>query len=139
MGLLADFFLSRDDDDATRYDEKPASFAERLELKRLTEIELSTLWAIMRDAEWDVSMLDEFPCVLERDEGGRTIHRLPDGFLANLTELTPAATPAVASKWAATDELKCKASDVLPIIEGLRAIAIKASEGQKHVYLWNCV
>jgi len=139
MGLLADFFLCRDDDDAIRYDEKPTSFAERLELRGLTELELSTLWAIMRGAEWDVSMLDDFPPVLVRDGGERTIHRLPDAFVANLTKLSPTDTPAVASKWAATDELACEADDLVPIIEGLRTFALKASETQKHVYLWNCV
>ena len=139
MGLLADFFLSRDDDSAIQYDEKPTSFADRLELKGLTELELSTLWAIMRDAEWDLSMVDQFPSVLVRDGGERTIHRLPDALLANLTELRPADTPAVASKWAATDELACKADDVIPIIEALRTLALKASGTQNHVYLWNCV
>jgi hypothetical protein len=139
MGLLADFFLSRDDDDAIRYDEKPTSFADRLELKRLTELELSTLWAIMRNVEWDVSMLDQFPSILVRDGGERTILRLPDAFLTDLTGLSPADTPPVASKWAATDELGCKADDVLPVIEGLRTLALKASGTQKHVYLWNCV
>ena len=139
MSLLADFFLSPDDADAVRYEEEPASFADRLQLKSLTELELSTLWAILQGVEWDESMLDHFASVFEQQAKDSTIQRLPDALLTDLIALSPADTPAVASKWAATDELACKAEDVLPVIQDLRALASKASGTQQHVYFWNCL
>ena len=88
MANLADIYISRDDE-AVRYDTAPDQFAERAQYKNFTPLELSTLWAIMRDTEWDVSSMDEFPCLLQEDDGERLIHGFPAAMLSDLSKLTP--------------------------------------------------
>jgi hypothetical protein len=139
MSVLADVYLSSGDEDAARYDKQPASFADRLQLTSLTNLELSTLWAIMRNSEWDVDLLDQFPCILQVDGGQRTIHRLPSAMLSDLVGLAAQDLSVIVSKWAATDEMACEPKDASPVVDGLIRMARRASETEKSAYLWNCV
>ena len=43
MGVLADLYLSRDDQEAIRYDSEPETFKDREQFGNFTELELSTL------------------------------------------------------------------------------------------------
>jgi len=139
MGLLADIYVSRDDEEATRYDSEPAIFKDREQYRGFTVLQLSTLWAKIKGIEWDVSSLREFPTVLVQDGGERLIHRLPMALTAQLARLTPEQISIAADQWAATDELRCAAADVEPIIEGLVRLAKAASETGRKIYVWNCV
>jgi hypothetical protein len=139
MGLLADIYVSRDDEEATRYDSEPSTFKDREQYRGFTVLELSTLWAKIKGIEWDVSSLREFPAVLVQDGGERLIHRLPMALTAQLARLTPEQISIAADQWAATDELRCAAADVQPIIEGLVRLAKAASETDRKIYFWNCV
>lgn len=136
MGLIADIFLSNDAE-AVAYDTTPERFAERAEYKGFTPLELSTLWAIMRGIEWDVDMLDEFPCLLEIDGGERLIHSLPPAMVSELAALTPDRVASAASDWAATDEMDCDPKDIRPIVDDLVRLSRQASESGRGVYLWN--
>lgn len=73
MGVLADLYLSRDDEEAVRYDSEPETFKDREQYRNFAELELSTLWAKIRGIEWDVNSLDEFHSVCERWR--RTLHQ----------------------------------------------------------------
>jgi hypothetical protein len=139
VSLLADAYTSRDDADAVRYDTEPAKFGDREQFKSITILEISTLWSLMRGIEWDVNLLDQFPCVLEIHNGERLIHRLPQEMAANLACLTPDEVLAVASKWAVTEELACEPGDVQPIIDGSVRLAKKSSATGQRIYFWNCV
>ena len=139
MGLLADLYLSQDDQEAVRYDEQAESFADRLQFTSFTELELSTLWASLRNEKWDVSSLDEFTCVFQEPGGEISIHRLPTAMIDDLAGLDSQNISVVASKWAATDDVACEPDDVRPIIEGLVGLALKASQTGKGIYLWNCI
>ncbi len=139
MSLLAILYLSRDDQEAVKYDSDPDVFSDLERYASFTELELSTLWAEMRGIDWDVTLLDGFPSVLLADGGARTIHRVPAAMTAELTVLTPEQVSVAATKWATTDELACEPSDVQPIIEGLVRLAKNASETGRSIYLWNCV
>jgi hypothetical protein len=138
MGVLADLYLSRDDAEAIQYDASPESFADREQYGNFTDLELSTLWAGMRNIKWDVSLYDHFSKILTVDEGERMIVRLPAEMTAELAGLTSAEISGNATKWAATDELRCQPADVQPLIEGLVRLAKKASESGRSIYLWNC-
>jgi hypothetical protein len=139
MSVLADIYVSRNDDEAMQYDNDPSTFGDREQFTSFTVLELSTLWAKMQGIEWNVDSLDEFPNVLVRDGGERTIYRLPAAMGADLAGLTPAQISTAATKWAATEELACQPADVQPIIEGLVRLAKKASEANRSIYFWNCV
>ena len=137
-GRLADLYLSRDDQEAVRYDSEPETFKDREQCRNFTELELSTLWAKIRGIEWDVNSLDEFHSVLVKDGGERCIKRLPTTMTNELARLTPEQISPAASKWAATDEMACDAADVQPIIEGLVRLAKVASMQDRKLYSWNC-
>jgi hypothetical protein len=139
MSVLADIYVSRDDAEAAKYDSEPSTFADREQYMSFTVLELSTLWAKMRDVEWDVSLLDQFPSVLQQDGGERAINRLPTAMTESLARLTPEQISVAATKWAATDELACEPGDVQPIIDGLVRLAQTASATGRSLYFWNCV
>jgi hypothetical protein len=50
---------------------------------------VGTLWLKMKDIEWDVDSLDDFHTVLVKDDGERTIKRLPSSMTDELARLTP--------------------------------------------------
>ncbi len=138
MGLIADIYISRDDE-AAKYDVTPEQFAERAEYKGFTPLELSMLWSIMRGVEWDMKMMDEFPCLLEEDGGERLIHRLPAEMVAELSRLTPDQIASVSPMWAATEELGWPPDAARAVIEDLVRLARTATQSDRSVYLWNCV
>jgi hypothetical protein len=139
MGVLADIYVSRDDQQAVQYDSAPESFPEREQFTNFTVLEISTLWAAIRDTAWDVASLDDFSNLLVIDGGERTIHRFPKALSDDLARLTPQQIATASQKWAATDEMRCQPSDVQPIVEGLVRLAKRASETSGQVYFWNCV
>jgi hypothetical protein len=139
MSVQADIFVSHTDEEAIRYASKPDAFRDREQYSSFTELELSTLWAKIRDVEWNVDSLDEFHTVLIEDGGEGTIKRLPRDMTVGLARLTPEQISIAATKWAATDEMACNAADVQPIIEGLVRLAQAASETNRNIYFWNCV
>jgi len=139
MGLLADIYLANDDTHAKQYDSAPDIFADRLQYRSFTQLELSILWAIMQGTTWDPKSLRQFTDVFHANGGERLICRLPDPMLDHLTKLSEDQISAAAAKWAVTDQLRCKPSDVRPIIEGLITSARTALQSGRKVYLWNCV
>lgn len=139
MSVLADIYVSRNDAEAANYDSEPSIFADREQYTSFTVLELSTLWAKMREVEWDETLLDQFPSVLMLDGGERTINRLPTAMTEALARLTPEQISVTAAKWAATDELACEPGDVMPIINGLARLAQVASTTGRTLYFWNCV
>jgi len=48
MSVQADVYVSRNDEEAIRYDSEPATFRNREQYTSFTELELSTLWANIR-------------------------------------------------------------------------------------------
>ena len=138
MGILADVYLSTAAD-AVKYDAAPKLFPDRLQYKSFTPLEFSTLWAFMRGVEWDVGMMNEFPCLLVKDGGERLIHGLPTAMVQSLSSLTPNQIAVLATKWAATDELACQPSDIQPFLTELVRLAQMASATGRSIYLWNCV
>jgi hypothetical protein len=137
--VLADIYLSTNDHEAIGYDIAPDTFLDRVQYTSFTVLELSTLLALMPGVEWDVSLLDQFPSVLQQDGGERSIKRLPLTMIVDLERVTPQQILDLATKWAATEELACQPSDVQPIIESLARLAKKASASGQSVYFWNCV
>ena len=139
MGLLADVYLAKDDADAVKYDTAPGNFTDRFQCKGITELQLSTLWAGLLGVKWEVKLMKQFTTIFHTGGGERMICRMPAAMLNDFTKLTPDRISNAADKWAATAELRCKAADVLPIIEGLAVSARKAAETGQNVYLWNSI
>jgi hypothetical protein len=138
MSLLAEIYVSRDAD-AVRYDTAPEQFADRSQHKGFGPVELSILWSIMQNVEWDVPMLDEFPCLLQISGGERLIHRIPQAMITELAELSPDRVALVTSAWAAIEELNCSPEDIRPVVDDLVHLARLATEMNRGLYLWNCI
>jgi hypothetical protein len=136
MSLLADLYVSRDDEEAIRYNSEPAQFTDREEYTSFTTLELSTLWAEMQGKKWDEDLFDEFLTVFAHEEEPH-ISRLPTAMVLELARMTPEQVLYLASKWAATDEMRCSPEDARPIIEGLIRLAKKAFETERSLYFWN--
>ena len=139
MGVLADIYISADKE-AAAYDGNPNwPESDRLQYKRITTLELSTLWAIMRHVEWEASLTNEFACLLEKDGGERLIHRLPAAMVTELAKLAPEQVGTVAPTWAATEEMQWPAESARDAIEEMTRLARRAVESGRSLYLWNCV
>jgi hypothetical protein len=138
MSVLADIYISRDDD-AVKYDTAPDQFADRAQYKGFTPLELSLLWSIMRGVEGDVATMDEFSCLLQIDGGERLVHRLPAAMVSELAALPPDRVASVTAAWAATEELSCSPEDIRPVVDDLVRLSRRAVETSQSVHLWNCV
>jgi len=139
MGLLADIYLASSDEEASKYDSSPDAFVDRLQYKGFTELQLSTLWAIILGVNWQAKSLRQFIDVFHTDNGERLICRLPAAMLNDLTNSTPEQISSAARSWAATSEMRCGPADSRSIIEGLIVFARRAKETNRSVYLWNSV
>ena len=140
MSVLADLYVSTPDK-ALEYDEtQEAPENERAQLKGLTYIEFSTLWAILEGKPWEDDHMDSFESVMEKDHGERMIFRFPDSFVTLAAGLDEAAITSAAEEWAETDELEdWEPEDLTEMIEELRRVAGVAKSSKRGLYLWNCV
>jgi hypothetical protein len=138
MSVLADIYISRDDE-AVKYDTTPDLFTERAQYEGMTPLEVSMFWSIMRGTEWDVALMDEFPCLLQIDGGERLIHKFPAEMVAELSKLSPERAATVTAAWAATEELSCTPEDIRPTVDDLVRLAGRALESGRSMFLWNCV
>lgn len=137
MSTFADFYIARDDDEARTYDSVPATFVKYAQPKLITRLEVSTLRAIMRNIEWDETLLDDFPCILDEERNKRLVHKLPADMVAEMSRLTTSQVTRIAASWAATEELNCPADDARIVIEGLIQLSKHATESGGNIYLWN--
>lgn len=139
MALLSEFYLSTPDA-ATMYDATRDTFTgPRHKFERITDVELSILWSILRDEEWDSDLLDHFEMVFEAGGGDRIIIQLPKEFIDTVVDLPVDLVGEAAEVWADTEELQCEPGDVQPVIEALATLGRNARDTQENVYLWICV
>jgi hypothetical protein len=146
MGILSDFFVANPEEAmryANRLDE-PDEGDEIEELldpaqhKHFTDLEITTLWAILEDKEWDAATH-----TLEHVEIGEDseawLNRFPEELTMLLTRVADGSLGPVLAKWADTEELACDAAELHPVMEDLRRLANDAVARKKSVYLWGCL
>ena len=139
MGVLADFYVSTEAE-APLYDERQElPETDVASYNMVTPLELSMLWAILQGREWQVEMLNEFQCLLQRDGGERLIHRFPDAMVGLLAVTTDDVVAQVAPRWAAIEELCWPPAAALPVLRDLRRLAERARETGRSLYVWNCM
>jgi hypothetical protein len=139
MGVLTDIYLASPET-AVNYDADPQSFREvTLTAKGITDLELSTLWAIYRNEPWDVNSLDAFEHLLSRDGGERMVIALPESLITCLAESDASTIASVSKKWAATEEMVRFAQYVPSYLNDLVELAKRAELDGKRLYLWVCV
>lgn len=140
MGLLADVFVA-ESKDALAYEDLhsqgslPAGRFERAELKGLTDLELTTLWALVQDEEWD---LDQHALEAIGEPGETWLFRFPDTFTEALASLDRSHISRVAPLWADTEEMQeeWEPSVAQAVIEELVRLARRARATSKPLFLW---
>ncbi len=105
MGVLTDFYLA-DPATAKDYnDDQTCLEIDRAQYKGITPLELSTLAAIIRNKQWDVSMMREFPNILVVDGGERLIYEISGTAVQLFAGLSEMQISEAAAAWSKTDEL----------------------------------
>lgn len=132
MGLLTDLFVGSIDQ-AQSYDSISPSNVERAQFSGLTNLEFETLRAILADEEWDVER-HALELVSETDE--TWTFRFPADYVRRLQELDSETMNRAASRWAATEEIACPPSEILPVIESLVGLAKSATANGQDLFVW---
>jgi hypothetical protein len=132
MGLLTELFVAREDV-AKSYDLKRGRDVESVKLGGLTNLEFEILWAIVGAEEWNVKThaLEQVASTAET-----WTFRFPPAYVEKLRGLGASDVSTAAVAWAATEELRCKPSDVEPAITKLVALARSFADARLSLYLW---
>jgi len=138
MGVLADFFAATDAT-APRYTEHPDEFPDRVEAKRLTSLEVSTLLALLTGREWTEALMDELETIVFENDGELLIHRFPPAMVERLAGASAETIATVGAAWAETEELRWPPSDGRDFVQALASLCQAAQKASRSVYLWNCV
>lgn len=135
MATLADIFIA-DPHSARSYPADPISF-DRIELKRLTILELSILRSILLGNEWDVVSLDLFEPVFDFPGDVESINQLPQDLVQSLASTEGGKRVEEISRlWAETDELCCDPEEIHAILVDIIKLARQALQNEKKLFLW---
>ena len=103
----------------------------------ITPLELSTLWAIMERAEWDVKMMRLFPIVATFNIGERIIHEIPANVIERFATMSAEESGRVAQAWGATVEMSLRTDEVSSIVAELARLSIRAQATKRGFFLAN--
>lgn len=141
MGILADIFVTSPEH-ALKYEEfvregnvLPPKLYERVEYTNFTDLEFGTLWAILKNEDWDVKhhMLEH----IAFGEGNETwLFRFPDELVEILAAMDQSTLSRAAVAWRKTEELSYGDEDLTPVIADLKRLAMLAKSTGKGMYLW---
>jgi hypothetical protein len=139
MGILSDFFIVDASTIPNYRGGKGFDDPDKLQLKRITPLEGAQFLAVLRGQEYAVDMIREFRLVTPEDAEDWTMS-VPQDFVSALANLPPSAIPIMATKFAEAtrEELGWSDDDFIPIVRDLSALARRAVEKQKVMFLWNC-
>lgn len=140
MGLLSDFFIA-DASPVPNY-EGGEGFddADKCQFKGLTPLQGGQFLAVLRGQDYTVDMISEFKLVTPEEADDWTMS-VPQDMVNALARLNPKEIPALATKFAeaTAEELGWSADDFVEIVTELSALAHRAVEKGKTMYLWNCL
>jgi len=140
MGLLSDFFIA-DASPVPKYDGGEAfEDSDKCQFKGLTPLQGGQFLAVLSGQEYAVDMISEFKLITPEDAEDWTMS-VPQDFVTALAKLQPSEIPALAGKFAeaTAEELGWSPEDFVPIIRDLSALARRALEKRKGMFLWNCL
>jgi hypothetical protein len=138
MGVLCDFFISENGQAASYDGSKGWPADDRAEWKGMTTLELTTLWAIVEDRNWEVERLDAFENILTANGGHQLTERIPDDLVHALSSLQPSALDSIAERWVETEELSdWSSSEGREVLDSLVRLSRRAVETQRNLYIWS--
>ncbi|QWF17545.1 hypothetical protein [Lysobacter capsici] len=102
----------------------------------LTDLEVSNLWAILTDEEWDIDV-HELPGEPGDEDEDSMLSQFPAPLVNALAALQETALSDIAAQWAQSEELDWEPEALLPVVTDLRRLAAQAKGEGKHLYLWS--
>ena len=132
MSILSDLFVS-EPEKAQEYAKFPSDRLERAQFKGLTDLEFTTLWALIKNEEWDI---DEHSLEAVGEPGDTWLFKFPSSFVDALSSLDQAGVSRVSPLWASTEELEWEPSEAQEVIEELVRLANLTKSNSKRLYLW---
>lgn len=151
MGVLTDYFRARDDVDAARVRSHvggPTTKSDgggppfdAVEAKGIDHaVVLGQLVAFVRGVDWTPVLCDGR--LLEHASGdldeGPWVVALDDGIRDDLAGISPESLPDLAARWSRIEELGgADPEELRPILEDLRALALRARDAGEHLYEWS--
>jgi hypothetical protein len=106
---------------------------ERLELPGLTDIELSTLWALIQEKEFD---FDKHELGELDTDAGALMFSFPKRFIADLAGLGEARISSVTTQWAESEEMQWPTVQAQEVLIALISLAKTALAQSKGMFLW---
>ena len=141
MSILGDLFVT-DADSAQLYekfqsqDKFPVDRFERAQFKSLTDLEFTTLLALIQNEEWDI---DQHSLEVMGVPDDTWLFKFPPSFVDALSSLDKAGVSRVSPLWASTEEMEWEPSEAQEVIEELVRLAKLAKSNSKGLYLWGSV
>lgn len=103
----------------------------------LTDLEISTLWAVLAGEEWDIDE-HELPGEPGDEDEESMLSRFPPPLVNALAALEDPALAGIARQWSSqAEELEWEPEALLPVLSDLRRLARLAKGEGKHLYLWS--
>lgn len=138
MSILTDLFVA-DAENAQLYesiqsqDQFPIDRFERAQFKSLTDLEFTTLWALIQNEEWDI---DQHSLEVIGEPDDTWLFKFPPSFVEALSSLDQAGISRVSPLWASTEEMEWEPSEAQEVIEELVRLAKLTKYSSKGLYLW---
>lgn len=140
MGILSDFFIA-DESTVPNYEGGEGfDTADRCQLKGLSPLQGGQFLAVLRGQEYTVELLSEFALVTPEEAEDWTMS-VPRDLIATLAAIQDDQIADIAAQFAAAtnEELGWSTEDFVPIVADLSALARRAIETNRVMYLWNCL
>lgn len=140
MGILSDFFIA-DGSTFPNYDGgEEFDAADKCQFKGISPLQGGQFVAVLRGQEYIVDMVSEFKLVTTEDAEDWTMS-VPQDMVDRLAALQADQIPDIAEQFAnaTSEELGWSPDDFIPVVTELAALARRAVETSKSMYLWNCL
>ena len=140
MGILSDFFIADASTVPNYAGGEQFEAPDKCQFKGLTPLQGGQFLAVLRGKEYVVDMVSEFKLVTPEDAEDWTMS-VPQDMVETLAAIEVDQIPNFASQfaYATSAELGWSADDFEPIVTQLAALARRAADTGKSMYLWNCL
>jgi CRP-like cAMP-binding protein len=104
------------------------------EMGGIDTLKMSTLWAIIDRAAWQVESMDAFTEVFARES--EWLHRVPDELTRKVAALPSDERPRVMREWSATEEMACSPPEADEAFQMIAEIAQRSIETKRPLFLY---
>lgn len=139
MGLLTNIFVAPTKSPPAAEEEPESGPGEGIQLKSITSMELSRLWAVIEAVDWTPDFMNGFES-LSTEVEGPWLERCPRAFAKALRKVDEKDLDRIGRAWAAADEMDgWDPADARALVEELTQLARRACEPGRSLYIWTCI